>query len=115
MKIKQKLILSYLTISLLGAIAGYLGIKTLDKVQASFDRIAEQTIPVKNELNILEQTVDDLVYCTLEFILLNKNKDKFEESDSKLENRAFTVKTIETNLQEEIEEIEIDKKTIENL
>ncbi|MGB8701886.1 MAG: HAMP domain-containing protein, partial [Thermosynechococcaceae cyanobacterium] len=108
MKIKQKLIFSYLAISLLGAIAGSLGIQNMSKIDAGFNRIAEQTIPVKNELDNLERSISDLAYCTIEFILLYNGRDEFARN-SKPENKIIS-KLLETKIQEEFDEIKLDKK-----
>jgi PAS domain S-box-containing protein len=75
MKIKQKLVLSYLTISLFGAIAGFLGIQNMNKVHEGFDRIADQTIPVKNELNELERSINNLIKCTYEYIFISGSEN----------------------------------------
>lgn len=106
MKIRQKLILSYLTISLFGAIAGLLGIQNIHRVQLGFDLIADQTIPVKNELNNLQQSVDDLINCSLTIILLNKNREKELENNF----NSDAAKSIEIELHEEIKETEQDKE-----
>jgi PAS domain S-box-containing protein len=106
MKIKQKLILSYLAISLLGTIASLLGIQNMNRVHAGFDRIAEQTIPVKNELSELERSINNIIRCTNQFVSLNQNRDLFEQSKSENE----SAESIETELQDEINELKLDEQ-----
>jgi PAS domain S-box-containing protein len=107
MKIKQKIILSYLVISLLWVIAGTIGINTTAQVHRSFDQIADQTIPVKNELHILEKSINDIVRCTLEYALLKESsiveqEDRFSTTTS---NSQYQLSQINAKMAKEVNEI----------
>jgi PAS domain S-box-containing protein len=71
MKVCQKLIFSYIFISLLGCVGGYFGIKAINDIQKRFDGVSNETIPVKNELNELQASINDIVIYTNEIIFLD--------------------------------------------
>lgn len=108
MKIKQKLILSYLSISLVGAIAGWLGIHNMNQVHVGFDRIVDQTIPVRYALDELERSMNDLVKCTYEYVFLSRSRDLFKNSESKKSSDNIASKTFEAELQSEVDDSKLD-------
>jgi hypothetical protein len=82
MRVCQKLLLSYLFVSLLGCVAGYFGIKAINDIQIGFDNVSNETIPVKNELNSLQASINNIVIYTNEIIFLEhktKNHDTFSD------------------------------------
>jgi PAS domain S-box-containing protein len=74
MKIKHQLLLSYLFISLLGGLVGLLGFKAIKDIQQRFEQVANETIPVKNELNNLQKSISDFVICTNEILFLKQKQ-----------------------------------------
>ncbi len=70
MRVCQKLILSYLFISLLGCVGGYFGVKAVNDIQNRFEEISDETIPVKNELHQMQASVNNIVVYTNEIIFL---------------------------------------------
>jgi PAS domain S-box-containing protein len=111
MKIKQKIVLSYLVISLLWVIAGGIGIITTEQVNRNFEQIANQTIPVKNELDILENSINDIVRCTLEYVLLKENSilEPANLSDNVIDNRTDQLAQINRGMIKESREIDKSK------
>lgn len=113
MKIKQKIILSYLVISLLWVIAGGIGIATANQVNRSFDQIANQTIPVKNELDILKKSINDIVRCTLEYALLKENSiiEKEVSATNTGKSSIDRLSQINSGMRKEFNEIAESKET----
>jgi hypothetical protein len=74
MKIKHQLLLSYLFISLLGGLVGLLGFKAIKDIQQRFEQVANETVPVKNELNNLQKSINDFVICTNKILFLKQKQ-----------------------------------------
>ncbi|MCC0175547.1 PAS domain S-box protein [Waterburya agarophytonicola K14] len=83
MKVRHQLLLSYLFISLLGGIAGFLGVKAINNIQQKFERVVQQTIPVKNELNNLQRAINNLTLCTDEVIFLQQQQQDNSSNQTK--------------------------------
>ena len=76
MKVYQKLLLSYLFISLVGCIGGYFGIKAMNDIQNRFDKVSNETIPVKNELHQMHASINHITIYTNEIIFLKIKQHK---------------------------------------
>jgi PAS domain S-box-containing protein len=91
MRVCQKLIFSYLFVSLLGCVAGYFGIKAMNDIQMEFDGVSNETIPVKNELNNMQASLNNIVIYTNEIIFLEhkiKNHNTSSKEGSALKSRT---------------------------
>lgn len=58
MKVRDQLLISYLFISLLGVLASSLGLKAIADSHHRFEQIINETIPVKNELNNIQRSIN---------------------------------------------------------
>ncbi|MGL6339330.1 MAG: hypothetical protein ACRC80_09345, partial [Waterburya sp.] len=81
MKVRHQLLLSYVFISLLGVLAGLFGLKAIEDSHQRFDQVINETIPVKNELNDLQKSINDFVLCTNEIIFLKQKQQEESISD----------------------------------
>jgi PAS domain S-box-containing protein len=105
MKVRHQLLLSYVFISLLGVLAGLLGLKAIEDSHQRFDQVINETIPVKNELNDLQKSINDFVLCTNEIIFLKQKQQ--EERGS---NQSFSLaKQRETEIIEQINDWRSDR------
>jgi PAS domain S-box-containing protein len=105
MKVRHQLLLSYLFISLLGILAGLLGFKAIEDSHQRFDQVINETIPVKNELNNLQKSINDFVLCTNEIIFLKQKQQEESISDQSLS----LAKKRETEILQEINDWHSDQ------
>jgi PAS domain S-box-containing protein len=106
MKVYQKLLLSYIFISLLGCVGGYFGIKAINDIQNRFDGVSNETIPIKNELSNLKSSINNIVIYTNEIIFL---EHKIVDHSTSIK-RDFIAKNRTEDLLEQIEEWKSDRK-----
>lgn len=105
MRVRYQLLLSYLFISLLGLLAGLLGLKAIADSHQRFEQIINETIPVKNELNDLQKSINDFVLCTNEIIFL-----KQKQQEESISNQSFSLaKKRETEIIEQINDWRSDR------
>jgi PAS domain S-box-containing protein len=105
MKVCYKLYLSYLLISLLGGAAAYVGVKATQDIQRGFDRVANETIPVQNELNDLRNSVSSVVIYTNEIIFVEHTHSKQHQ----LISESLTIKKRKDELAKKVDEWKSDK------
>jgi PAS domain S-box-containing protein len=105
MKVCYKLYLSYLLISLLGGAAAYVGVKAMQDIQRGFDRVANETIPVQNELNDLRNSVSSVVIYTNEIIFVEHTHSKQHQ----LISESLTIKKRKDELAKKVDEWKSDK------
>jgi PAS domain S-box-containing protein len=105
MKVCYKLYLSYILISLLGGAAAYVGVKATQDIQRGFDRVANETIPVQNELNDLRNSVSSVVIYTNEIIFVEHTHSK----RYKLGTESLVVKKRKDELAKKVDEWNSDK------
>jgi PAS domain S-box-containing protein len=85
MKVRHKLFLSYLFISLLGGAAAYVGVKATQDIQRGFSQVSNETIPVQTELNNLRHSINNIVIYTNEIIFVeHENAEKHGSSKEAL-------------------------------
>jgi PAS domain S-box-containing protein len=82
MNVRHKLLISYLSVALLGCVAIFFGVKAIDDIEKGFDQVTNETIPVKNELNKLQNAIDNIVLATNEIIFLEHVKTEQATSNS---------------------------------
>jgi PAS domain S-box-containing protein len=70
MNVRQKLLISYLSVALLGIVAIFFGVRAIDDIEKGFDQVTNETIPINNELNKLQNTSNNIVLYTNEIIFL---------------------------------------------
>jgi PAS domain S-box-containing protein len=70
MNVRHKLLISYLSVALLGCVAIFFGVKAIDDIEKGFDQVTNETIPVKNELNKLQNAINNVVLYTNEITFL---------------------------------------------
>jgi PAS domain S-box-containing protein len=105
MKVRHKLFLSYLLISLLGGAGAYAGIKGTQDIQSGFDQVSNETIPVQTELNNLRHAVNSVVIYTNEIVFIEHENNKKTKSKSDLP----SIKSRKYELSKKIEEWNFDK------
>ncbi len=110
MKVCQKLLLSYVFISLLGCVGGYFGIKAIYDIQEKFDGVSNETIPVKNELNNLQAALNNIVIYTNEIVFL---AHKMTDHSTSIKNSDI-LKNRTENLFKEVNEWKADQKKYQN-
>jgi PAS domain S-box-containing protein len=106
MKVRHKLLLSYLFISLLGCVAGYFGIQAINDIQKGFNKVSDETIPVNTELHTLQASLNNIVIYTNEIIFLEHkivDHSTSTQKDSIAKNRS-------KNLLKQINEWKVDQK-----
>jgi PAS domain S-box-containing protein len=74
MNVRYKLLISYLSVALLGVVAIFFGVKAIDDIEKGFDQVTNETIPVNNELNKLQKTINSIVLHTNEIVFLQHMK-----------------------------------------
>jgi PAS domain S-box-containing protein len=107
MKVRHKLFLSYLLISLLGGAGAYAGIKGTQDIQSEFDQVSNETIPVQTELNSLRHSVNSVVVYTNEIVFIEHENNK--KTKSKLE--LPSIKLRKNELSKKVKEWNLDKDT----
>jgi PAS domain S-box-containing protein len=105
MKVRHKLFLSYLLISLLGGAGAYAGIKGTQDIQSGFDQVSNETIPVQAELNNLRHAVNSVVIYTNEIVFIEHENNK--KTKSKVE--SSSIKTRKNDLSRKVKEWNSDK------
>jgi PAS domain S-box-containing protein len=76
MKVRHKLFLSYLFISLLGGAASCVGIQATQDIQQGFSQVRNETIPVQAELNNLRHAINSIVIYTNEIVFVEHESTK---------------------------------------
>jgi PAS domain S-box-containing protein len=114
MKVRHKLFLSYLLISLLGGAGAYTGIKGTQDIQNGFDQVSNETIPVQTELNNLRYAVNSVVVYTNEIIFIehennDKTKSKSDSSSIKSRKHELSKKVKEWNSDKDSYRISLNK------
>jgi PAS domain S-box-containing protein len=88
MNVRQKLLISYLSVALLGVVAIFFGVKAINDIEKGFDQVTNETIPVKNELSKLQNSINNVVLYTNEIIFLEHIKLEQTTSNSSAKKRA---------------------------
>jgi PAS domain S-box-containing protein len=105
MKVRHKLFLSYLFISLLGGAAAYVGVKATQDIQRGFSQVSNETIPVQTELNNLRHSINSIVIYTNEIIFVeHENAEKHE-----LRTEALAIQKRKNELVSKVNEWNSDK------
>jgi PAS domain S-box-containing protein len=107
MKVYHKLYLSYILISLLGGAAAFVGIQAMQDIQRGFDQVANETIPVQNELNNLRNSVSSVVIYTNEIIFVEHESLEKHQSDEE----SLAIKTRKGELAKKFNEWNSDKES----
>jgi PAS domain S-box-containing protein len=105
MKVCYKLYLSYILISLLGGAAAYVGVKATQDIQRGFNQVANETIPVQNELNSLRSAVGSVVIYTNEIIFVEHEYLKKHKSIADY----LSIKKRKNELDKKVDEWNSDK------
>jgi diguanylate cyclase (GGDEF)-like protein/PAS domain S-box-containing protein len=69
MKISQKLTIGYLAVALLVGVMGFLGIRAIAKTQQEFEQTVQRAMPIRDGLNQLQSTADDVADYSQELAL----------------------------------------------
>ena len=85
MKVALKLIVGFLVVSLLVGVAGYIGISATEKIHHEFDKVIEETTPLKTALEDVKFAGLRIVSSTSEFALIKSETQGQGQGQEELE------------------------------